>query len=81
MSEEAVVVSISLHVNQDVQTPNGPGVIWGRMVDGGQTRILIAHDPKSLDALAPGVVEVLKHYRGGPCVLWKYPIKQITPIK
>ena len=66
-----------LKLNQDVQTPNGPGVIQGRMVVNDQTQILVAHDPKKVN-LPDGLMRL---YRGGIWVLNSYPIEQVTPLK
>jgi hypothetical protein len=39
---------INLVLNQPVVTPNGPGVVVGRLVDGVKTDILVSHDPQKL---------------------------------
>lgn len=66
-----------LRVNQRINTPNGPGIIQGRMLEGGETRILVAHNPKD-----PAVAEsVREKFLTGIWVLQKYPLSQITPIK
>lgn len=67
-----------LRVNQRVTTPNGPGVIQGRMDgDGGQPIILVSHDPED-----PQVAEsVRENFLRGIWVLREYPLDQITPTK
>jgi len=47
MSDQPEV--FTLHVNDKVSTPNGPGIIQGRMVKDGQTLIIIAHSPHDPD--------------------------------
>lgn len=66
-----------LRVNQRVNTPNGPGVIQGRMVEDGRTLILVAHDPKD-----PKISERMREkFTGGIWILLRYPLDQITPTK
>ena len=54
MSDQPEV--FTLHVNDKVSTPNGPGIIQGRMVKDGQTLIIIAHSPHD-----PEVSDEVKH--------------------
>jgi len=66
-----------LRVNQAVNTPNGPGIIQGRLVEAGETKILVSHDPKN-----PLVSEAVREkFITGIWVLQKYPVAQVTPIK
>lgn len=69
-------VIYQLRVNQTVNTPNGPGVIQGRMVEDGETIILVAHDPNN-----PSVSSVVREkFIKRVWVLQRYPLAQITPI-
>lgn len=65
-----------LRVNQTVNTPNGPGVIQGRLVENGHTVILVSHNPKN-----PNVADVVREkFLTGVWVLQGYPLDQITPV-
>jgi len=66
-----------LRVNQAVNTPNGPGIIQGRMVEAGETKILVSHDPKNQQVAE----SVREKFITGIWVLQKYPVAQVTPIK
>lgn len=66
-----------LRINQTVNTPNGPGIVQGRMVEGGQTLIIINHDPKD-----PRVSEIVKKdFIKGVSIQRRYTVSQITPFK
>jgi hypothetical protein len=66
---------LKIKVNDIVQTPYGPGVVQGRLVerDGSIGGILISHDPRKVTL--PD--ELLAHWKGGPWVLWSYPLEQL----
>ena len=67
-------VIFQLRVNQTVNTPNGPGIVQGRMEEDGETIILVSHDPKN-----PLVSEAVREkFITGIWVLRKYPLAQVT---
>ncbi len=69
-------VVFQLRVNQRVNTPNGPGIVQGRMVEDGETIILVSHDPKN-----PAVsAAVREKFITGIWVLQRYPLAQIQPM-
>ncbi|GAP11776.1 hypothetical protein BECAL_02969 [Bellilinea caldifistulae] len=61
-----------------VRTPNGPGLVQGRLVekDGLPGRILVSHDPH--DPQLPEEMRALSH--GGIWVLWAYEPEQIEVV-
>jgi hypothetical protein len=60
-----------------VQTPNGMGIVQGRLVEDGKPgRILVSHDPHDPDL--PEEMRALSH--GGIWVLWAYEPEQIQVV-
>lgn len=65
-----------LRVNDVVMTPNGPGVVQGRLidkrVDPPVVKILVAHE------MRPGLPDEMRQlWRGGPFVLFAYALEVI----
>jgi hypothetical protein len=61
--------------HQVVETPNGDGVIQGRLNESdGSIRILVSHKPHPTlpDSL-------MRSWRGGPWILYAYDLKDIHP--
>lgn len=66
-----------LKQNQDVQTPIGPGVIQGKMVEpDGSLLIIVFHDPRKVQLPE----EDLFLLRGGLMVRRFYRPGQLTPL-
>lgn len=67
----------SLTVNQDVKTPYGVGVVWGRIRNhDGKDRIIVAHDPRKCSLPE----ELLAGWRGGPSCLWHYDPEDLEVV-
>jgi hypothetical protein len=68
-----------LKIYQPVQTPNGRGLIQGRLVmNGNMIRILVSHRP---NAVPPEVLNFGHYsYMGGPFVLVHYDPDEIEPV-
>ncbi len=66
---------LTIKALQEVQTPYGPGIAVGAIVerDGSIGEILISQDPKKVTL--PD--ELLAGRYPGPCVLLAYPIEQL----
>ena len=69
-----------LKIYQPVQTPNGRGLVQGRLVMNGQIeRILVSHRP---DVVPPEVLNFGPYpYKGGPWVLVHYDPDEVEPIE
>jgi hypothetical protein len=64
-----------LRFHQLVYTPNGPGLVTGRLVKPGEPdRILVSHDPADVSDEAKQAGK----WRGGPTVLLAYLPEQIN---
>lgn len=65
----------TLQICQEVKTPNGDGIILGRLNEpDGSTRILVSHDP--LETIPP---KRLRHRRGIPPILYAYRPEDVNP--
>lgn len=63
------------HVNQDVSTVHGPGVVQGRLRDAdGSVKVLVSHDPRKVVNLPDCV---LAGWHGGPWVLYAYDAEDV----
>ena len=68
---------MKLRLHQRIMTPNGPGLVQGRLVaEGKPDKILVSHKPKEV---APDVIP-LGLYAGGIWVLIAYPEAQIGEL-
>jgi hypothetical protein len=68
-----------LKIYQPVQTPNGRGLVQGRLVENGNMiRILVSHRP---DAVPPEILNFGNYpYMGGPFVLVHYDPDEVEPV-
>lgn len=64
----------TIQFHATVMTPNGVGIVQGRLIENGQPgRILVSHDPR-----LPGLPEeIRKQSMGGPWVLHAYEPGQV----
>jgi len=69
-----------LKLYEIVQTPNGRGLIQGRLVENGNmVRILVSHRP---NAVPPEILSFGHYpYMGGPFVLCHYSLDEVEPIE
>lgn len=69
-------VVFELRTFQRVMTPNGPGIIQGRMVEKGETLIIVSHEPHD-----PEVSEgVRRDFLAGVWIRRFYRLDQLRPI-
>lgn len=67
---------MTIRVNSHVMTPNGPGIVQGRLVENGETRIIVSHNPNE-----PGVAETVRErFLRGIWVLWNYGVDDLQEI-
>ena len=67
---------MTMRVNSRVMTPNGPGIVQGRLVEDGETRIIVSHNPNE-----PGVADAVRErFLHGIWVLWNYSVDDLIEI-
>lgn len=73
---EGMRIMSDYRLNDILQTPNGPGRYQGRIRSNGSIEILVFHHPNDVS----DELKELASYRGGPSVLWAYPLEKVTQI-
>lgn len=70
-----VMLAKGFCLNQTVMTPNGPGIVQGRLwsKENGTIKIMVSHDPKCTELTA----ETREAAQGRMWLLWMYEVGDV----